>query len=96
MADLNFHSDSYQWLVIAGPKAQFKGDGTINGTGDYGFMLSAVDAALTPSTDVDLFRIKIWDKATDNLVYDNMMGKDEKADPTTAISGGSIVIHKAK
>jgi hypothetical protein len=96
VADLNFHSDSYQWLVIAGPKAQFKGDGTINGTGDYGFMLSAVDAALTPSTDVDLFRIKIWDKATDNLVYDNMMGKDEKADPTTAIGGGSIVIHKAK
>jgi len=96
VADLNFHSSSYQWMVIAGPKAQFKGEGTINGAGDYGFMLSAVDADLTPSTDVDLFRIKIWDKATDSLVYDNMIGKDENADPTTVIGGGSIVIHKGK
>jgi hypothetical protein len=60
--DLNFHSDSYDWLVVAGPKAMFKGSGTINGAGNYGFMLSAVDAAETPSTDTDLFRIKIWDK----------------------------------
>jgi hypothetical protein len=96
VADLNFRSSSYQWLVIAGPKAQFKGEGTINGAGAYGFMLSAVDADLTPSSDVDLFRIKIWDKATDSLVYDNMMGKDENADPTTVIGGGSIVIHKGK
>ena len=60
--DLNFHSDSYDWLVVAGAKAMFKGTGTINGLGNYGFMLSAVDAAETPSTDTDLFRIKIWDK----------------------------------
>jgi hypothetical protein len=60
-------------------------------------MLSAVDAALTPSSDVDLFRIKIWDRDSgDAVVYDNMMGTDENADPTTAIGGGSIVIHKGK
>ncbi len=97
VADLNFHSSSYQWLVIAGPKAKFKGEGTINGVGDYGFMLSAVDAALTPSTDVDLFRIKIWDKDNgDAVVYDNQMADVEDADPMTAIAGGSIVIHKGK
>ena len=58
----------------------------------------AVDAKLTPSTDTDLFRIKIVDKTTDALVYDNqVVGEtDDNADPTTVIKGGSIVIHKAK
>jgi hypothetical protein len=97
VADLNFHSDTYDWLVIAGSKAMYKGTGTINGTGDYGFMLSAIDGKLTPSTDVDLFRIKIWDKdSADGVVYDNQTGADEDADPTTAIGGGSIVIHTSK
>jgi parallel beta-helix repeat protein len=97
VADLNFHSDTYQWLVVAGPKAQFKGTGTINGAGDYGFMLTAIDAALTPSTDVDRFRIKIWDKDNgEAIVYDNQMGDADDADPATAIGGGSIVIHKEK
>jgi PKD repeat protein len=93
VADLNFHSDTYQWLVVAGHKAKFKRDGTINGEGNYGFMITAVDAALTPSTAEDLFRIKIWDKETDEVVYDNQMGDPEESDPTTEIGGGSIVIH---
>ena len=94
--DLNFHSGVYDWLVIAGARALFKGTGTINGTGEFGFMLTALDEALTPSADVDLFRIKIWDKATDEIVYDNQMDDVDGAAVTTEISGGSIVIHKAK
>jgi len=58
-------------------------------------MLSAIDEKLTPSTDVDLFRIKIWDKENDDvIVYDNQMGDADDADPATEIGGGSIVIHK--
>ena len=60
-ADLNFHSDSYDFMVVAGHKALFKGVGTINGSGNYGFMISAIDENLTPSTNVDLFRIIVWD-----------------------------------
>ena len=48
--DLNFHSQSYEWLVIAHHRAQYQGTGTIDGGADDG-------------------------------------------DPTTAIGGGSIVIH---
>lgn len=93
--DLKFHSDSYDWLVIAGHEAMYKGSGTINGAGNYGFMLSAIDEELTPSTDVDTLRIKIWDKDNgDAVVYDNQMGAADDADPDTAIQGGSIVIHK--
>lgn len=94
VADLNFHSDSYDWLVVAGHKAMYKGTGTINGTGNYGFMLSAIDEKLTPSTAVDLFRIKIWDKDdADAIIYDNQMNAADDDDPTTAIGGGNIVIH---
>lgn len=41
VADMNFHSTSYDWLVCGGPKCHIKGHGTINGAGDYGFLLSA-------------------------------------------------------
>ena len=95
--DLNFHSDSYEWLVVAGAKAKYKGVGTINGSGNYGFMISAIDEALTTSTEVDLFRIKIWDRDDgDTVVYDNQMGESDDSDPTTAIGSGNIVVHKAK
>ena len=95
VADLNFHSDNYDWLIITNHKAMYKGNGTINGDGNYGFMISAIDEKLTPSTDVDLFRIKIWDKDDgDTIIYDNQLGDPEDDDPTTAIGGGQIVIHK--
>ena len=94
VADLNFHSESYQWLVVAGARAKFKGTGTINGSGDYGFMLSAIDGQMNGGGGVDGFRMKIWDRATGNIVYDNQMGASDDADPAIAIGGGSIVIHK--
>ena len=94
-ADFNFHSSQYQWLVVAGPQAKFKGSGTINGAGDYGFMLTGRDGQIS-GEGVDKFRIKIWDKATNEVVYDNQMGEDDESEATTEIGGGSIVIHKAK
>jgi PKD repeat protein len=84
--DLNFHSASYQGLVVTGRNyAQFKGSGTINGEGDYRFMLWAGDA------EPDTFRIRIWEedeRGNETDVYDN--GFDQE------IGGGSIVIHTKK
>jgi len=91
--DLNFHSTAYQWLVISGAKAQYKGSGTINGGGDYGFLLTAVDGQAGGGGGVDQFRIKIWDKATGAVVYDNQRGDADDAVASDAIEGGSIVIH---
>jgi Mg-chelatase subunit ChlD len=85
---LNFHSDDYQWLVVAGRKAMYKGTGTINGAGGYSFMLTATDAS------PDRFRIRIWETTSGTTVYDNQLGAGDAADPTTALAGGSIVIHK--
>jgi hypothetical protein len=93
---LNFKSDAYDWLVVSGAKGKFKGVGRINGSGNYGFMLSAIDGQLNGGGGVDKFRIKIWDISSGVVVYDNQRGADEGADPSTALGGGSIVIHKAK
>ena len=92
-AQLNFHSTSYDWLVVAGAKGKFKGSGTINGAGDYGFMLTATDSNVSGGGSVDTFRIKIWDKMTDEVVYDNQMGAPEDSDAGTALGGGNIAIH---
>ncbi len=88
---LNFHSDSYNWLVInqGGTNAQYKGSGTINGDlapSDelFKFIIWAKD--LDPGGD-DTFRIKIWyEDSGEVVVYDN--GFDQP------ISSGNIKIHK--
>jgi hypothetical protein len=96
LADLSFHSRSYEWLVVSGSRAQYKGVGTLNGSGEYGFLLTAVDGQRTGGGGVDRFRIKLWDTATGNIVYDNQMGTGDDGAPDTALSGGAIVIHTSR
>ena len=60
----------------------------IHGIGAYGFMLSAIDGQVNGGGDLDKFRIKIWNKGTDVIVYDNQMGDTEDADPATILGGG--------
>lgn len=81
--DLNFHSSSYEWLVVTGSDyARFKGWGSINGEEGYRFMLWIGD-------NPDTFRIRIWEEkevsGDEWVIYDN--GFDQ------AIGGGSIVVH---
>jgi len=92
-AGFNFKSTSYDWLVVSGTKAQYKGSGTINGSGDYYFMLTATDAD-TKGKGPDTFRMKVWNKTTNAVIYDNQIGLSDSADPTTTLGGGSIQIHQ--
>jgi hypothetical protein len=97
VANLNFISMRYEWLVVAGAQAKYKGVGTINGKGNYGFMLTAIDGDLKKPRTKDMFRIKIWDKnAGDKVIYDNQMGSPDDSYNATKISGGLIVICKGK
>jgi Tol biopolymer transport system component/PKD repeat protein len=93
-AGIRFQSSSYDWLVVAGARAQFKGSGTINGAGEYEFMLTAIDGDLNGGEDEDALRFKLKDKATGTVVYDNHMGEDDDYHPTTALTTGSITIQK--
>ncbi|HEX5886565.1 MAG TPA: PKD domain-containing protein [Pyrinomonadaceae bacterium] len=94
-AGLKFQSKSFQWLVISGGrKAQYKGVGTINGLGDYQFMLTAIDGDQPGGGGQDKFRIKIWRDDDFLLIYDNQLNAPDGDDPTTVLGGGSIVIHQ--
>ncbi|MGE0883538.1 MAG: HYR domain-containing protein [Blastocatellales bacterium] len=94
-ANLNFKSTVYEWLVVAGPKAQFKGSGKINNAGDYRFILTAIDGQINGGGGLDKFRIRIWNNSGGGLVYDNQLNAPDSADPTTVLGGGNIVIHKS-
>jgi hypothetical protein len=93
-AGLEFESVAYEWLVVAGNKARFKGTGTINGAGDYAFFITAVDGGDGSRTGVDRLRIRIWDRTSGGLIYDNQVNSPDDADPITALGGGNIVIHR--
>jgi hypothetical protein len=98
VADLNFHSTEYDWLVVAGAKAQYKGKGTINGLGEYKFKLWGLDGDYNNGEDADCFRIKIWtedDYGNEIVIYDNGLGASDDTNPPTEISGGSIKVHSA-
>jgi hypothetical protein len=92
--DVNFKSTNYEWLVVSGSKGQYRGFGTINGSGYYRFVLTVDDG--TP----DKFRLRIWsdtssDDGTGSIVYDNQLADptDAFANAKAAIETGSIVVH---
>ena len=89
---MKFKATSYDWLVVSAERAQYKGIGTINNAGEFGFLVTVIDGKI--SGVEDLIRIKIWDLATGDIVYDSQPGYPNTAHPTTKIGGGSIVIHK--
>jgi hypothetical protein len=67
-----------------------------SGTAGYGFMLTAVDGEVSGGGGTDKFRIKIWEKASGAVVYDNQPGAEDDATPSTVIGGGPIIIHSQK
>jgi hypothetical protein len=90
-ANLNFHATSYDWLVIATSQAQYQGLGTINGAGNYDFLVTALDGG---GHGADMFRLMIWDKNNNNaVVYDTQPGVPITAAPTTALGGDRIQVH---
>jgi len=90
-AGFNFHSTAYEWLVVAGARAQYKGTGTINGSGSYSFILTVVDGQQPGGGGVDRFRLKVFGPG--GVIYDNQVGDPDDGPASTALGGGSIVIH---
>lgn len=89
---LDFKSGTYEWLVIAGTRAQYKGEGTIKGrSGTFNFLLTAIDAG--PGGANDAFRMKITD-ASGTVVFDNKQGSADNSNDTTLLAGGSISIKR--
>jgi PKD repeat protein len=95
LGNFRFESRQYEWLVVQGALAQYKGTGKVNGRAGYSFLLSAADGQAAGGDRVDRMRLRVWNTATEAVVYDNMRGV-----PTTlalnhvqAINHGCIVVH---
>jgi hypothetical protein len=99
-AQLDFYSNIYDWLVVGGARAQYKGVGTLNGQTGYKFLLTAVDGALLAKGTPDRFRIKIWHfdagSNADVTDYDNQIdaGLQGSNNEGTVIGGGHIMIKR--
>lgn len=94
VGDFRFSSTRYDYLVVAAGKAKYKGEGTINNVGGYGFMLTAIDGDMKDPPGPDSFRIRIWNIATGAVVYDNVAGAVEDSYSAANLAGGSVTIHK--
>lgn len=55
-----FESETYNWLVVAGTRAQFKGTGAVNGVSGYSFLLTLTDGQINGGGGADKFRVKVW------------------------------------
>jgi hypothetical protein len=84
---LDFRSTALDWLVVGDGVAQLRGRGTVNGSGDYGFAVVAVDGI------PDAIRIRIWERQSGTILYDNRAGEPLVDDAVTALGGGSIQLH---
>jgi hypothetical protein len=92
MNGMDFESTSVDqdWFMVGFARGMYRGNGTINGTGNYKFLVSGVDGDDLTPVAVDKIRLKIVDAATGTLIYDNQMGAPDTAMATCPITGGNI------
>jgi hypothetical protein len=84
-AIMKFSSSQFGALVVSGSQATLKGNGSVDGSAGYGFLLSVIEGQGFTGNKL---RIKIWDKNHGNaVVYDNQMGAGDNASPTGAVTG---------
>ena len=87
-----FNALNFDYLVINNSMAQFKGTGKIiGGQSGIGFTMTVVDGQLD-GTGVDKIRMKIYNKTTGAIIYDNQPGASDAALPVQAIGSNSTVV----
>jgi CSLREA domain-containing protein len=94
-----FASTTLEWLVVTGFKSQLRGVGQIAGLGSYGFLLTAYDGQRPGGDGVDRFRLKLWNRATGAVVYDNVLDPTatddiDRAKPQATGAGSAIAIFR--
>jgi subtilisin-like proprotein convertase family protein len=95
LAGVEFSALNYEYLSISGAKAQIRGFGKLNGDSGYNFILTVIDGNLPNGGGIDRVRLKIWNKNTGVIVYDNQMGASDAADPITPVgTSSSITVQK--
>jgi hypothetical protein len=97
-AGIDFRAETYEWLTITGSRARVRGTGTLateSGPRDCSFLLSVNDGKRRGGGGGHKFRLKIWERGTNRIVYDNQWSSQSDADlPAQPLSGGTVVIQE--
>lgn len=92
LGDLEFNAVNFDYLSISGAKAQFKGSGRITGDqSGYAFIMTVIDGQLD-GAGIDKIRIKIYNKNTDEIIYDNQPGASDADNAVTPVAPNSSII----
>lgn len=92
VGEFEFNAVNFDYLAVSGARAQFSGLGKIiGGQSGIAFIMTVVDGQLD-GTGVDKIRMKIYNKNTGAVIYDNMPWASESADPTIAVGVNSSVV----
>jgi hypothetical protein len=100
VADMVFRSARYESLSVGGSRVQYQGSGTINGKGDYKFMLVAVDGSTSKAVRYSRLHLRVWHvdarSKADVVDYDNQGAARtlSAAGEGSVIGGGAIVIRR--
>jgi len=92
VGSFEFNALNFDYLAVNGDKAQFKGTGKIvGGQSGIGFIMTVKDGALDGS-GVDKIRMKIYNRNTQQVYYDNQPGASDADDPATAVGNNSTIV----
>jgi len=91
LGGLEFNALNYDFRSLSGVRTQFKGYGKVNNEAGYKYLLTVIDGQAPKGGGVDKFRIKIWNDKTGEVIFDNQLGDDDDADPTTPVGDGSSI-----
>lgn len=87
-----FNALNFDYLSVSGAWAQFKGSGKIiGGQSGINFIMTVIDGDLDGS-GVDKIRIKIYNKNTGEVYYDNLTGAGDTAIPITTVGTNSTIV----
>jgi len=92
VGSFEFNALNFDYLAISGAKAQFSGTGKIiGGQSGVGFIMTVKDGAIDGGTE-DKIRMKIFNRNTGYVYYDNQPGASDVADPLTAVGTNSSIV----
>jgi hypothetical protein len=92
VGEFEFNALNFEYMSIAGAKAQMKGTGKIiGGQSGINFILTVTDGQLD-GTGIDRIRMKIYNKNTMQVYYDNQPGASDASNPTTQVQENSTVV----
>ncbi|EMR02769.1 HYR domain-containing protein [Cesiribacter andamanensis] len=90
--EFEFNALNFEYLAVSGARAQFKGSGNVVGDrSGYAFIMTVIDGDAPGGGGVDKIRMKIFNKNTGEVIYDNERGASDAADPFTAVGGNSVI-----